>query len=387
MIIPYGPSFGFGLYIHWPYCSKICPYCDFNVYAAKSSQDTSALVDSIVADIRQHREFLSDHPPLNTVYFGGGTPSLISSSDIGKILRSAGDSFGIEKNAEITLEANPNDVDRSDIASWSSLGVNRLSVGLQSLDDRTLQFLGRDHTALAGVKAIEKAKSLFKKVSVDLIYALPDQSLRSWEKELTQALHLGTDHLSLYELTFERRTAFGKRLERGELTQPNEDLRADFYQLTNEITHNAGMSSYEISNYAKNESARSKHNMVYWRGGDWIGVGPGAHGRITSGSSRYATENERKPANYVDSVKSRARQLVNLETLDSKDISNELLILGLRLKEGIEIDRLQRAGHTLDQDTVRYLIEEGLVKVKRDRIHLTNKGYLLADAIGSSLAR
>lgn len=386
MTIPYGSSYGFGLYIHWPYCSKICPYCDFNVYAAKSSRDFSSLVDSIIADIRHHHDLLPEHPPLKSVYFGGGTPSLMAASDIGKILESVNNTFGIEQNAEITLEANPNDVNRNDITSWLSLGVSRLSIGLQSLDDTSLQFLGRDHTSGAGRTAIEKAKLVFKKVSVDLIYALPEQSLQSWEQELNQVLQFGVNHLSLYELTFEERTAFGKRLERGEIVQPKEDLRADFYQLTDDVTRKAGMPSYEISNYATNESSRSEHNTIYWRGGDWIGVGPGAHGRITRGSTRYATEKARKPAEYVALVGSRTDQLSDIEILDCKDVAKELLMLGLRLEEGIEVDRLEKAGLVLDQDIVLDFTKEELVKVTRNRIHLTNKGKLLADAIGASLA-
>lgn len=386
MTIPYGPAYGFGLYVHWPYCSRICPYCDFNVYKAKSSHDTSNLVDSIIADIRQHREFLSDHPPLDSVYFGGGTPSLLSSTDISKILRSASSAFGLVDNAEITLEANPNDVDTNDIRDWRSVGINRLSIGLQSLDNRALEFLGRDHTATVGEKSIEKAMSVFQKLSVDLIYALPDQSLTSWQSELNHVLQLGIGHLSLYELTFEERTAFGRRLQRGEITQPTEDTRADFYQLTDEVTTAAGLPSYEISNYAKNESSRSSHNTIYWRGGDWIGVGPGAHGRITKGEARFATESQRRPSDYIVRGRSFVEQLDNCETLDTEDISNELVMMGLRLREGIELGRLQRTGRDLDIDTVDNLRNEGLLQITNDRIHLTYKGCLLADAIGSRLA-
>lgn len=386
MTFPYGPAYGFGLYVHWPYCSRICPYCDFNVYKAKSSHDTSDLVDSIIADIKQHREFLRDHRPLDSVYFGGGTPSLLSATDISKILSSANSAFGLVDNAEITLEANPNDVDANDISDWRSVGINRLSIGLQSIDNRALQFLGRDHTATVGHTSIEKAMSVFDKLSVDLIYALPDQSLSSWQSELNHVLQLGISHLSLYELTFEERTAFGRRLQRGEITQPAEDTRADFYQLTNEMTTAAGLPWYEISNYAKDESSRSIHNKIYWRGGDWIGVGPGAHGRITKGETRFATESQRRPTDYIVRARSVLEQLDNREPLDSEDISNELIIMGLRLREGIELSRLKRTGRDLDVDTVDNLRNEGLVHITNDRIHLTNKGCLLADAIGSRLA-
>lgn len=386
MIDLYGPKFGFGLYVHWPYCSRICPYCDFNVYAAKTTRDTSSLVKSVVADIQHHREFLPDHPTLNSIYFGGGTPSLLSASDICTIMDAASESFKISEDAEITLEANPNDVISNDICRWREAGVNRLSIGLQSINGQSLKFLGRDHSAKSGLEAVETALHVFQSVSADLIYALPNQSLESWEQELKQVLTFDLDHLSLYELTFEERTAFGRRLNRGEIIQPSEDLRADFYQLTIEVTKRAGMQSYEISNHAKNENSRSVHNTIYWRGGDWIGVGPGAHGRITRGTKRYATQMESKPTDYMRAVESRNGMLDNLVELDAREISNELILMGLRLKEGIEIERLKRLGHIIDRDSLEMFIEEVLVKITSGKVHLTEKGFPLADGIGAKLA-
>lgn len=385
MIAPYGYQYGFGLYIHWPYCSRICPYCDFNVYATKSSQDASILVDAIVTDIRIHHEFLPDHPQLNSVYFGGGTPSLLSANSIGQILKAARDTFGIGRNAEITLEANPNDVLECDIGGWESAGINRLSLGIQSLQESALKFLGRDHTASTCFKAIEAAMAKISSASVDLIYALPDQTLESWEEELEQVLEFNIDHLSLYELTFEEKTVFGKRLARGEITQPTEDVRADFYQLTDQVTKLKGMSRYEVSNHARTERARSKHNSIYWRGGDWLGVGPGAHGRITNSGIRYETEGMRKPAAYIESINTKDGRK-NIKKLSDRDTSNELLMFGLRLKDGIEIERLENLGHKFDKVRLAEFQEAGLIRISEGRLQLTDKGYPLADAVGTRLA-
>lgn len=385
MIAPYGYQYGFGLYVHWPYCSRICPYCDFNVYAAKYSHDTSILVDAIVSDIRNHHEFLPDHPKLKSVYFGGGTPSLLSASSISQILDTVRDTFGISKNAEITLEANPNDVLNCDISGWDIAGINRLSVGIQSLKESALKFLGRDHTAATCLKAIEAAMAKISSVSVDLIYALPDQSLVSWEEELEQVLEFNIDHLSLYELTFEEKTAFGKRLARGEITQPTEDVRADFYQLTDQVTKLNGMPKYEVSNHARTERTRSKHNLIYWRGGDWLGVGPGSHGRITKGGIRYETEGMQKPVDYIESIDTKVGRK-NIERLSERDTSNELLMFGLRLNDGIEIERLDTLGHKLDRESLEELQEAGLIRISEGWLQLTDKGYPLADAVGTRLA-
>ena len=385
MIAPYGYQYGFGLYVHWPFCSRICPYCDFNVYAAKSSHDTSILVDAIVIDIRSHHKFLPDHPQLNSVYFGGGTPSLLSANSISQILETARETFGIGKNAEITLEANPNDLLKCDIGGWESAGINRLSLGIQSLQESALKFLGRDHTPATCLKAIEAATKKISSVSVDLIYALPDQSLESWEEELEQVLEFEIDHFSLYELTFEEKTAFGKRLARGEITQPTEDVRADFYQLTDQVTKSNGIPRYEVSNHARMERARSKHNSIYWRGGDWLGVGPGAHGRITKGGIRYETEGMRKPADYIESINTNDGR-ENIKKLSDRDTSNELLMFGLRLKDGIEIERLETLGHKLDRESLEEFQEAGLIRISEGRLQLSDKGYPLADAIGTRLA-
>lgn len=379
MTAPFGPDYGFGLYVHWPYCSKICPYCDFNVYAAKD-RESGGLLDAIRADISRHRDDYAAHPAIGTVYFGGGTPSLLSGAEIGAILDAARSSFGVSENAEITLEANPNDILRSDLEAWRSAGVTRLSIGVQSLQDDALAFLGRDHDAASAQQAVEAALNVFPSVSIDLIYARPGQSGAAWRAELEAALRLGAPHVSLYELTIEERTAFGRRAARGELVPMGDDQQADLYELTDEIMTGAGLPAYEVSNYAASPNHQSRHNLIYWRGGDWIGAGPGAHGRLSKGDGRYATEAARRPDDYAGNV----TQTVALTALET---AQELLVMGLRPAEGISIRRIETsAGRALGQTELDRFSDEGLIVLSGGRIALTPRGRLLADGIASALA-
>ncbi|MFN3312657.1 MAG: radical SAM family heme chaperone HemW, partial [Hyphomonas sp.] len=264
-IAPFGPHFGFGLYVHWPYCARICPYCDFNVYAAKD-RASAPLVQAIISDIHVHRDRLPQHGALDTLYFGGGTPALLAAADLAAILEAAERAFGIKPGAEVTLEANPNDVLRADLAGLKQAGVTRLSIGVQSLRDSALAFLGRDHDALAGEQAVKKALKVFTSVSFDLIYARPGQSPANWDTELMDALALGAPHLSLYELTFEAKTAFGQAARRGDMTPMGDDAQADLYELTQALTASAGLPAYEVSNHAASQDHQSRHNLTYWRG-------------------------------------------------------------------------------------------------------------------------
>ncbi|MEM5518443.1 radical SAM family heme chaperone HemW [Henriciella sp. AS95] len=380
--LPFGPDYGFGLYIHWPYCSKICPYCDFNVYAAKD-RDNRPLLDAIARDLARHADDLPDHPPLGSVYFGGGTPSLMAAGDIALLVELAERSFGLAPGAEITLEANPNDVISADLEAWAAAGVNRLSIGLQSLDDDALAFLGRDHDAASARKAVERAAGPFPNHSIDLIYARPGQSAESWEAELTDALSLGAPHLSLYELTIEERTAFGKRAARGELVPMEDDDQADLYELTQQITEAHALPAYEVSNHAQSADTQSKHNLTYWRGGDWIGLGPGAHGRLTIDGHRVATHAAPKPADYMTSIESPPAH----DPLSDIDNVRELLAMGLRPSEGIEMARIEAIGGVpLDEETVATLRSSGLIRTIGDRIALTAEGRLLADRIAAELS-
>ena len=374
-----GPEYGFGLYVHWPYCTRICPYCDFNVYAAKD-RDHEPLVQVIIDDIHAHRARLPDHPKLDSVFFGGGTPSLLTPRQIERLLSAAQESFGLRDNAEVTLEANPNDVLTSDIADWSRAGVNRLSLGIQSLDDEALSFLGRDHTGRDARQAVERAQKQFDNYSVDLIYARPGQTMEAWQQELSETLALGAPHLSLYELTIEERTAFGKRAARGDLVPMQEDDQADLYDLTQEFCEAHGLPAYEVSNHARAPKYQSRHNHIYWASGDWIGVGPGAHGRLTINGKRYATEAAKRPADYIDAEAPRTLELMR------QDTATEFLAMALRPTSGLDLQRFETLfGRPIEAETLSNLIDQGLAQHDRDTFRLTQSGRLMADYIASLL--
>lgn len=383
--LPFGPEHGFGLYIHWPYCTKICAYCDFNVYTAKA-RDNGALVQALKDDLARHARWLPGHPRLGSIYFGGGTPSLMAPSDIASMTGLADDLFGLESGAEITLEANPNDVLAGDLEGWASAGVNRLSIGIQSLDDRALAFLGRDHDAASARRSAERAARRFPNHSIDLIYARPGQAPEAWASELGEALSLGAPHLSLYELTIAERTAFGKRAERGELVPMPDDDQADIYTLTGEIAQAHGLPAYEVSNHARSPGMQSKHNLIYWRGGDWIGIGPGAHGRLSVMGRRIATHAALRPADYALQINPLADH-VEGDVLSSLDNARELLALGLRPTGGFDISRIEMvAGMPVDTVRLERFVSQGLAVRTGTRIALTQQGRLLADRIAAELS-
>jgi oxygen-independent coproporphyrinogen-3 oxidase len=374
-----GPDFGFGLYIHWPYCARICPYCDFNVYAAKD-RGTTPLIAAIIEDLLRHRARLPDHPALDSVFFGGGTPSLLSGREMAAILTQVNDAFGIADGAEITLEANPNDVAASSPSEWQAAGINRVSLGVQSLDDAALHFLGRDHDRAQALTAVDAVAGVFDNHSIDLIYARPDQAPEAWDAELKQVLALGAPHLSLYELTIEARTAFGKRAARGELVPMEDDAQADLYELTQSICDAAGLPAYEVSNHARGPAYESRHNHIYWASGDWIGLGPGAHGRLTRNGVRLATEAARRPAEYQANAG-------GIETqLSQTDTAREFLAMALRPTKGLDLARFAHLfGAPPDAETLRDLVANGLATFDDETLRLTVSGRLMADHIARLL--
>ncbi|MEM8617914.1 MAG: radical SAM family heme chaperone HemW [Pseudomonadota bacterium] len=378
-----GAEYGFGIYIHWPYCTRICPYCDFNVYAAKT-RDTGPLIEAICRDLVFHAERYGAAQPLGSIYFGGGTPSLIGASGLSRILETIHDLFGAP-STETTLEANPLDITASALADWKSLGIERLSLGVQSLREDALRFLGRDHSPDQARHAAEATLKTFPNTSVDLIYARPGQSIDDWEAELRETLDLGAPHLSLYELTIEERTAFGKRVARGELTPMDDDGQADLYELTQVICFEAGLPAYEVSNHAQGTPFESGHNRIYWNSGDWIGVGPGAHGRLTRNGQRLATQAKRRPKDYTDAAEL-AEPQHSVETLSPTDVARELISMGLRPATGLGRSRLREAGLDPAHETLERFAEDGLLSARDDRIALTDKGRLFADYIAARLA-
>lgn len=374
-----GPQYGFGLYVHWPYCSKICPYCDFNVYAAKD-RDTDLLLGAIIADIAAQAAALPDHTPLDSLFLGGGTPSLLNPAQIEAIITAAETHLGLKHGAEITIEANPNDVLRSDLKGWAAAGVNRVSLGIQSLNNDALRFLGRDHSSANARAAIDAVQAVFDNHSIDLIYALPTQTEAVWYSELSAALALGASHLSLYELTIAERTAFGKRAERGELIPMDDDAQADLYELTQSLCNGAGIPAYEVSNHARAPQFQSVHNQIYWDSGDWLGVGPGAHGRLTIDGQRRTTLSPRRPAEYI------ADATPETTPLSAEDTALELLAMGLRPASGLDLSRYAALSETpLNAGRLQAYTDNGFLTQTDGRIALTPDGRLLADHIAAQL--
>lgn len=368
-----------GVYVHWPYCRRICPYCDFNVRRWRDD-DEGALVAAICADIRAHAERLGRRV-VSSVHFGGGTPSLLSPGALGRMLEAMDRAFGLAGDAEIGLEANPEDVGH--FGAIASAGLNRLSLGVQALEDEALAALGREHNAEQAIAAIESAAGLGVRVSMDLIYARSGQSLAHWEQELGEALRLPIEHLSAYQLTIEPGTAFARAAARGRIDSPGPDLAAAFYESTQALTTQAGFQAYEISNHAKGPAARSRHNLLYWQGGEWIGVGPGAHARFGLNGVRTAARAWREIARYTEAVALHGVGWEEAEALTPDVEAEELVLMGLRLAEGVELGRVERLlGAPLP---VEPFLQEGLAALEAGRLRLTPPGRLLADRIAREL--
>lgn len=383
--LPFGPAYGFGIYFHWPYCARICPYCDFNVYAAKD-RNTDDLLQALLADLTHQARTLQAHPPLTSVFFGGGTPSLMTPAQIEACLRTCEDLFRLAPSCEVTLEVNPNNLVDAQARAWQQAGVNRLSIGVQSLDDGALTFLGRDHSSAEARKAIDVATQHFPAVSLDMIYARPGQTLVDWENELTGILALNPSHLSLYELTIADGTAFARQAARGALTPLPDTQQADMYELTQQLTQSAGLPAYEISNHARADIDQSRHNTIYWRSGDWLGIGPGAHGRLTQDQTRLETLAVAKPQAYINAVRETGHGLASCVTLSDAEALQELITMGLRPAEGIEMTRVTDFSGAPDITArIGHLQDGGWIHPSSDRLMLAPKGRLLADRVALEL--
>jgi len=372
-----------GIYVHWPYCSAICPYCDFNVYRARGA-DNAPLIEAIAADLAGHAQRFGRRKVVS-LFFGGGTPSLLRGAEIEQLIAVARRHYDLSSDCEITLESNPEDA--ALFAEQAAAGINRFSVGAQAFDDNALRALGRKHDAAASLRAIEAAAATGQRVSLDLIYAREGQSAETWRNELTQALTLPIEHLSLYQLTIEPGTAFARRVDRGQLVTPNDDFSAELYELTQEICDAAGFPAYEISNHANSVAARSRHNAIYWHSDDWIGVGPGAHGRVSHDGARIALEAQRRPADYIDAVKERGVGWISEAQLTAQEAADEVLLMGLRIEEGVELARIETLqGASINRQALGWLTEQGLVTQENGRIRLTRSGRLLSNRIVAELA-
>jgi oxygen-independent coproporphyrinogen-3 oxidase len=373
----------FGIYVHWPYCAAICPYCDFNVYRARGAEN-APLIAAIETDLAAHAERFGKRTA-GSLFFGGGTPSLLRGAEIARLIDAASKAFVLATDCEITLEANPEDAKLFE--EQAAAGINRFSVGAQALDDSALKALGRKHGAATSVHAVEIAAATDARVSLDLIYAREGQSVEAWRDELTRALKLPIEHASLYQLTIEPETAFARRVSRGRLTPPDNEVSAALYEATQEVCDAAGFPAYEISNHARTEAARAQHNLVYWRSGDWLGVGPGAHGRMSHDGKRYALEAQHRPADYVDTVRERGVGWVSEQQLTNSEHADEMLIMGLRTDEGLDLARINvLRAKPIDPAAMAWLVEQGLITANHGRIVLARSGRVLANRIAAELA-
>ena len=371
---------GFGVYLHWPFCRSKCPYCDFNSHV-REGVDQARWRRALLAEI-DHWAALTPGREVGSIFFGGGTPSLMPPETVAAALERIAARWRLSRNCEITLEANPTSVEAANFAALREAGVNRVSLGVQALDDAQLRFLGRGHSAREAVAAVELAQRIFPRSSFDLIYARPDQTVASWRAELGEALKLAAGHLSLYQLTIEEGTAFHNAFARGRLVPPDEDAAAELWEATQELTEAAGLPAYEISNHAR-PGEESRHNLLYWRYGEYVGIGPGAHGRPILAGERRAAAQLRKPEAWLDAVEAQGHATETDEPVPAAERREELLMMGLRLAEGVPLARFAAEG-VAPPDCVE-LIAEGFLALDGGRLIATRKGRPLLNAVLAQL--
>ena len=375
----------FGVYVHWPFCRAKCPYCDFNSHVRHGGVDEARFLAAYLSELA-HFASLAPTRSVTSIFFGGGTPSLMRPETVAAILDAIAGHWSLESDAEITLEANPTSVEAERFAGYRAAGVNRLSLGVQALDDPSLKSLGRQHNAEEALAALALAKRHFDRVSFDLIYAREGQSVRAWEEEIRRALDHAADHLSLYQLTIEEGTPFAARHAAGTLRTPNGAVARALYLLTQELCEAAGLPAYEVSNHAR-PGSESRHNLLYWHGHDYAGVGPGAHSRITTDGTKRALSAIKSPEAWLAEVEISGRGFASEETLNAAEAADEYLLMGLRLSEGIDLARLAAiGGRALDEDRLQALAREGLLTRNDTRLAATPKGRLVLNRLILELA-
>ncbi len=380
------PDVGFGVYIHWPFCKAKCPYCDFNSHVRHGGVDQEDFAATLAADIATMAERTPGRH-VTSIFFGGGTPSLMAPATVETVLAAVSDGWSVAGDAEVTLEANPTSVEAANFIAYRAAGVNRVSVGVQSLDDRALKFLGRQHTAAEALEAVAAARKAFERVSFDLIYARPGHTPEAWQDELNRALDLGPDHISAYQLTIEPETPFFELHRRGALVVPDDDRAADLYGLTHDLCAAAGLAAYEVSNYAR-PGSESRHNLLYWRYGEYAGIGPGAHSRLVEGGVRVAIDAIRSPEMWRSAVAEGRGGHCNARPLSRAECGDEMLLMGLRLAEGVSLPRLEETGgHAPAQIDIDALVDLGLLRHDRAnaRISATSKGRLVLNSVIAAL--
>jgi putative oxygen-independent coproporphyrinogen III oxidase len=377
---------GFGIYVHWPFCAAKCPYCDFNSHVRHQPVDQPRFVQAFLKEMATMRRMTGSRS-VTSIFMGGGTPSLMAPETVDAILNGIARHWHVPDGIEITMEANPSSVEAERFRGYRAAGVNRVSLGVQALNDRDLKFLGRLHDVADALKAIRLARDIFPRMSFDLIYARPNQTVEEWDRELKEAVSYAVDHLSLYQLTIEEGTPFYGLHKAGKLIVPDGEHSAVLYEATQEITEREGMPAYEVSNHAR-PGSESRHNLTYWRYGDYVGIGPGAHGRLTTGGAKIATATERRPEGWLELVEAEGHGMIEQELLEREAQSDELLLMGLRLKEGIDLVRWQvLSGRDLDPDREQFLIDHGFIeRLGNSRLRCTPAGMLILDAVVADLA-
>lgn len=376
----------FGVYVHWPFCLSKCPYCDFNSHVRHAAIDEERFARAFAREIATTAERIGPRQ-VSSIFLGGGTPSLMQPSTVAAILDAIARHWQVAPDAEVTLEANPTSVEATRFRGYRAAGVNRVSLGVQALDDASLKALGRLHSAEEALNAVAIAKSAFDRYSFDLIYARPGQTAAMWEAELRYAIGEAAEHLSLYQLTIEPDTPFYSLHKAGKLPTPGEAEARALYDVTQSVCAELGLPAYEISNHAR-PGAECRHNLIYWRGQEYAGIGPGAHGRLDIGAARYATATEKRPESWLMRVEATGHGLIADERLTSEERADEFLLMGLRLSEGIDPQRYQLlSGRPLDPSRIALLREEGAIAVDADgRLRVTQEGFPVLDAVVADLA-
>jgi len=376
----------FGVYVHWPFCLSKCPYCDFNSHVRHAAIDEARFVRAFTAEIAATAERVGRRT-VSTIFFGGGTPSLMQPATVGAVLDAIGTHWSVARDAEVTLEANPTSVEATRFRGYRAAGVNRVSLGIQALDDGALKELGRLHTAQEALDAVKVAQANFPRTSFDLIYARPAQTPALWEAELKRALAQAGEHLSLYQLTIEQDTPFFALRAAGKLVVPDDDIGRALYDTTQAVCAAAGLPAYEISNHAR-PGAECRHNLVYWRAHEYAGIGPGAHGRLDIDGARRATATEKRPEAWLARVEANGHGVISDEELLPEQMADEFLLMGLRLAEGIDPKRYARlAGRPLDPKRIAILHDEGVVETTPNgRLRVTLAGFPVLDAVVADLA-
>jgi putative oxygen-independent coproporphyrinogen III oxidase len=377
---------GFGVYVHWPFCLSKCPYCDFNSHVRHAPIDEARFLRAFKSEIA-HAAARAPGRTVSSVFFGGGTPSLMAPETAGAILDAVARHWSVAPDAEVTLEANPTSVEATRFRGFRAAGINRVSLGVQSLDDAALAQLGRLHSAREALEAVAVARDSFERFSFDLIYARPEQTPEAWRAELDRALDENSEHLSLYQLTIEADTPFATLHAAGKLRVPDAEVARVLYDVTQEVTARRGLPAYEVSNHAR-RGAECRHNLIYWRNGEYAGIGPGAHGRLEVDGVRVATATEKHPERWLLRVESDGHGLTVDETLSREEAGDELLLMGLRLTEGIDPARFAAtAGRPLDSSRIADLCALDLVEIDRSgRLRVTPAGFPLLDAVVADLA-